>query len=321
MEHLSSCYFCGSALEQPLETYLVDNDSSDESGVRVTLCSACRRKLDAVLEVSTDASIKTAENTANYTTTAGTEESCGSEIRESDTDEDVASDPDQADDIQSDSDSAEEASVIEADELSERAQELDKELEEELEAELTRNADSVEISTDGDSDLDEHPVEEDSFDWQEKTSEDDVEDPLKDKMEPTVPDEFASTTQTEEPPESEDDSAGEQDLIESEDDSVDEADTEAEPTEFEDGDSDSEQRTEEGTSEQKDSPRTTISALEYNKVMRLLQNREFPVERAEIESIAASAYSLSEDECAQVIDLAVDRGLLDQREGMLHRPS
>lgn len=66
--------------------------------------------------------------------------------------------------------------------------------------------------------------------------------------------------------------------------------------------------------------KTTISALEYNKVMRMLQNRDFPVNRDEIELVAANAYDLAQSECAQVIDLAVDRGLLDEREGQLHRP-
>lgn len=71
------------------------------------------------------------------------------------------------------------------------------------------------------------------------------------------------------------------------------------------------------TSEQATS---TITALEYNKIMRLLQNREFPVERAEIVDVAASAYDLSAAECAEVIDLAVDRDLLDEDGGHLYRP-
>lgn len=66
--------------------------------------------------------------------------------------------------------------------------------------------------------------------------------------------------------------------------------------------------------------RTSITALEYNKVMRLLQNREFPVERAEIVEVAASAYNLAESDCAEVIDLAVDRGLLEEEAGQLVRP-
>jgi hypothetical protein len=65
---------------------------------------------------------------------------------------------------------------------------------------------------------------------------------------------------------------------------------------------------------------TTISALEYNKVMRLLQNREFPVERAELETVATSAYDLARPEVAEVIDLAIDRDLLVEADGELSRP-
>jgi len=69
--------------------------------------------------------------------------------------------------------------------------------------------------------------------------------------------------------------------------------------------------------------RTTLSALEYNKVMRLLQNREFPVDREEIETVATNAYDLRRSECAEVIDLAVDRGLIeeDEEDGQLRRPA
>ncbi|MEF8814147.1 MAG: hypothetical protein V5A55_10060 [Halovenus sp.] len=69
-----------------------------------------------------------------------------------------------------------------------------------------------------------------------------------------------------------------------------------------------------------DTAEVSLSALEYNKVMRLLQNREFPVDRAEIETVATNAYDLSQSECAAVIDLAIDRGLLDETDGQLSRP-
>ena len=64
----------------------------------------------------------------------------------------------------------------------------------------------------------------------------------------------------------------------------------------------------------------SISALEYNKVMRLLQNREFPVDREEIVTVAANAYQLSEADCLAVIDLAIDRGLLAEDGDVLVRP-
>ncbi|MFB6233153.1 MAG: hypothetical protein ABEH61_02735, partial [Haloarculaceae archaeon] len=65
---------------------------------------------------------------------------------------------------------------------------------------------------------------------------------------------------------------------------------------------------------------TTVSALEYNKVMRLLQNRDFPVDRAEIQTVAANAYGLAEHECGAVIDLAIERGLIGEQDGHLVRP-
>jgi hypothetical protein len=69
-----------------------------------------------------------------------------------------------------------------------------------------------------------------------------------------------------------------------------------------------------------DSAANTVSTLEYNKVMRLLQNREFPVDRTEIVDLAANAYELTERECREIIDVAVDRGLVDQEAGKLVRP-
>jgi len=53
----------------------------------------------------------------------------------------------------------------------------------------------------------------------------------------------------------------------------------------------------------------------YRQVIRLLQNREFPVDRAEIEDVAASAYQISPETCHRVIDEAIERDLLAERDG------
>ena len=66
--------------------------------------------------------------------------------------------------------------------------------------------------------------------------------------------------------------------------------------------------------------RRSISALEYNKVMRLLQNREFPVDRMELLAVAASTYDLSQTECEAVLDIAVERGLLAREGNKLVKP-
>lgn len=58
----------------------------------------------------------------------------------------------------------------------------------------------------------------------------------------------------------------------------------------------------------------------YRKVIRLLQNREFPVRRVEIEDLASNAYKLSPRECSDAIDAIIQKGLLVEDDGMLRRP-
>lgn len=57
----------------------------------------------------------------------------------------------------------------------------------------------------------------------------------------------------------------------------------------------------------------------YGKVLRLLKNREFPVQRAEIEEVAASAYELDPREVSDAIDAMVQKGLLIDEGGALRR--
>ncbi|WP_276272652.1 hypothetical protein [Haloarcula litorea] len=63
-----------------------------------------------------------------------------------------------------------------------------------------------------------------------------------------------------------------------------------------------------------------LTRLEYNKVMRLLQNRQLPVERAEIRDVATSAYEISPREFDAVIDAAVERDLIAEDDGRLVQP-
>ena len=57
----------------------------------------------------------------------------------------------------------------------------------------------------------------------------------------------------------------------------------------------------------------------YAKVMRLLRNREFPMERAAVESLAAGAYDLEAHEAAAIVDYAIDDGELLEDGGTLRR--
>lgn len=59
----------------------------------------------------------------------------------------------------------------------------------------------------------------------------------------------------------------------------------------------------------------------YRKVLRLLQNRDFPVGRAEIEDLAANAYQLDPQACSDAIDAIVQKGMLVEEDGVLQRPA
>jgi hypothetical protein len=48
----------------------------------------------------------------------------------------------------------------------------------------------------------------------------------------------------------------------------------------------------------------------YYKVLRLLQNREFPMERGELTALVTAAYDVSEPQCERILDTAIERGVL-----------
>jgi hypothetical protein len=58
---------------------------------------------------------------------------------------------------------------------------------------------------------------------------------------------------------------------------------------------------------------------EFRTVMRLLGNREFPVERGSVVELAASAYDLDEAHVNRILDHAVDRGVIADDGGTLRR--
>jgi hypothetical protein len=54
-------------------------------------------------------------------------------------------------------------------------------------------------------------------------------------------------------------------------------------------------------------------------VVRLLNNRSFPVEREEFVELAAGAYELEESAVAESLAYAVDRGVLAVEDGQIVR--
>ncbi len=53
------------------------------------------------------------------------------------------------------------------------------------------------------------------------------------------------------------------------------------------------------------------------QVARLLQNRDFPVERATIEDLASGAYDIHRSDCREAIDALVREGYLTESDGVL----
>ncbi|WP_440766597.1 hypothetical protein [Natronorubrum sp. DTA7] len=58
----------------------------------------------------------------------------------------------------------------------------------------------------------------------------------------------------------------------------------------------------------------------YGKVVRLLQNREFPMPRAAVENLAAGAYDLESHEVKAVVDHALEEGEFVESRDLLERP-
>jgi hypothetical protein len=92
----------------------------------------------------------------------------------------------------------------------------------------------------------------------------------------------------------------------------------AEPTESSDSAANTgSEDTERGTDSDDSADGPSLTKLEYNKVMRLLQNREMPVDRAEIREVAVNAYDIDGEQFDAIIDAAVDRDLIGQESGQL----
>ncbi|AQL43632.1 hypothetical protein BV210_13395 [Halorientalis sp. IM1011] len=77
-------------------------------------------------------------------------------------------------------------------------------------------------------------------------------------------------------------------------------------------------RDESDGSEGTDQP-SLLSTPAAQKVIKLLQNREFPVEREEIEVVASNAYAIPQQDCEDVLDALVSEGYVGEQKGKLVR--
>jgi hypothetical protein len=249
MDQLSSCYFCGGALDASLSEYPIIPKSLDPEAEKqgtVVLCSTCREKLATIVEPAVEAAKADARDTAARAVDTGTTEPPGL-LNDSETPTDE--DPTTTDSVV---EPADDGSLLGDDSASATEQEPS-----------DRSAATADPTPEPDT-----------------TDSDETEtasDPLDERAaEPTE-----------------------------------ESDTGTAEAETGDDDSESSDTSDGGA----DGP--SLTKLEYNKVMRLLQNREMPVDRAEIREVAVNAYDIDGEQFDAIIDAAVDRDLIGQENGQL----
>jgi len=283
MEQLSSCYFCGAALDAQIEPYQVippQLEPTSDQQRAVSLCPACRQKLANVVETvveATDAATEAAidevspvdptdDLLADDATAATTEHADPEATSTASADGHTPADPAAADDT----------SIADVQNMSGRrdAVEPNERTGQDTDGPLSSTQTSEAAA------LDDEPADDTASMANGATTGDTATDGTEangtatDRTATDRPDTAAATA----------DETG-----------ADE--TGADDTATDDG--------------------PTLTALEYNKVIRLLQNREFPVERAEIHEIATSAYQISDREFDAIIDAAIERDLIGEENGQL----
>jgi len=264
MERLSSCYFCGDAVDAPLESYplVPDEHHPDvDTGREVVLCPTCRRKLTTVLEHVLAAVLGRADEAVPDDST------------------DILHDVDVGDPMIPDG-----VERIEGDR-----------------------------SGAGNGGPNDGP---DRYDLVDSPGEDD--DPWVTAGEAgsgTNEDPAAETTGTDAADETDGDATdgAEAGRVGPGGDDPDDADRDAgtEKTEASGGEgADAAGGSDDGPGQ--------YSRSEYNRIVRLLQNRDFPVEIEEIAVVARNAYGIDEATCHAVLKALVERGVVaDQGETLV----
>ena len=244
MDQLSSCYFCGGALDVSLSEYPIIPKSLDPTAEKqgtVVLCPTCREKLATIIEPAVEAAKADARETAEPAADAGPTEPRGG--------------PDDSGTRTTEDPTTTENVVEPAD-------------------------DGSLLGTDSASAAEQEPSEQSAATVDSTPA-------------PETTDPAAADTSTERAPEpGEEKETG---------------------TATEAGSDDAEKS--EDSDDSADGP--SLTKLEYNKVMRLLQNREMPVDRAEIREVAVNAYEIEGEQFDAIIDAAVDRDLIGQANGQL----
>jgi hypothetical protein len=295
MPELQSCYFCGELGDALTAVDVVPADLADESTQRtVVVCSTCHRKLDAVLaplrDLATAGSGETdVDDSATAEGTAPTDADTSAEAT-APTDDDDAVDAESplapTDSVEESSDDTGSSEITFA------------------EAAGTQDA-ATDETGDGIGFGERDPERTDGTDDTLLGDVDETDDSALDEAEATADDPDAASDEA-----TESDPAG--------DDAVDDPGEETDAA----GDDTSGDATAEtdAAGEPADDPPSDDPPTGYRKIVRLLQNREFPVERASFVDLASNAYELEESDVAASLDRLVDRGALVESGGELQKP-
>ena len=270
MERLSSCYFCGDAVDAALEEYpLVHSDRYDEldTDQRIVLCPSCRRKLTTVIERVLETAFD-GGHTSGADTPVSDEESEDPLIDVGGEDAMTASSVTAIDDAEANGqqESARDSSGFEygPDDGGE---------------DTDTAADSGADDTAADSDADETVTDAEADDAVSGSE----------------------AFETVAGSEADDTAAGSE-----AGDTTAQAQTDDTTSESETGDTAAESESD----DEDDAPEYTFERWQFNKVVRLLQNREFPVDIDELTILADSAYEIDEPTTHEIIDALVERGVV-----------
>ena len=303
MVDLSSCYFCGAAMDVSLREYPVVPDAlapTAQQQETVVLCGTCQRKLGRILEPVT--AVATADRT-NATTNPA---------RAADVDPDgvvTPAEPDRDDDAAdgTDDDPAVPTGLLDA--VSDSTTDDSATADDSSTAEDTADADDADDGT--------------PFEVDDTASVFDDDDTTTDGQDSIFADGTTSIPDAENPPRTRDGTELGDAVSFSDDTNTSERDAERTTDNASNGTNSSN-----GTNASNGTTNTTsttnddpdVDPQTYNKVVRLLKNRDLPVSRAEIEDVAGSAYAIPDHECEAIIDAAVTRGLVAERDGNLVHP-
>jgi hypothetical protein len=279
MSELSSCYFCGTALDAPVRRYPVTPSDIDvDTGRTVALCPPCRRKLGKVLSLVADEMDAVAADSRAETD----EGAVATEMEEEEPADDDVESGDEGDEVTEEATGEAGAGTVD---------------EESGEAAVEAVGEDGDEATDEMGEASEGIIDESPAGTVEGADHGDVESGSEsvgassdESVEWGMPDD-ESDEGTELDAE---DTAGETDAAE------------ADAAETAGGDPGG------GTPE-------VLSTPSAKKVIRLLQNREFPVEREEFEVIAQNAYDIPLRDCQEVVDTLVEEDYVGQEGGQLVR--